>query len=114
MISPLFVVVVVFRYAANPPELVSAALKRLDYDGKQVVRLTAKAGCKLPETIFEGKPVTVRDLFSHFLDIQSPPRKDALLALSQCATEEKEGRLWSRRPRHRKSMGNASRFYLAK
>mmetsp|Transcript_18199 Transcript_18199/g.37609 ORF Transcript_18199/g.37609 Transcript_18199/m.37609 type:complete len:703 (+) Transcript_18199:166-2274(+) len=79
-------------YAANPPELVSAALKRLDYDGKQVVRLTAKAGCKLPETIFEGKPVTVRDLFSHFLDIQSPPRKDALLALSQCATEEKEGR----------------------
>ena len=77
-------------FSTNPPELVSSALKRLSYDGKQVVKLTTKPGSKLPKAMFENKAMTIRDLFLHFLDLQSPPRKDALLALASCASDAKE------------------------
>ena len=79
-------------YATNPHELVSEALKRLNYDGKQGVKLTTKMGSKLPHTMFEGKAISIRDLFSHFLDIQSPPRKNSLLAMASCARDLKEQR----------------------
>jgi NADPH-ferrihemoprotein reductase len=71
---------------------VSEALKRLSYDGKQGVRLTTRMGSKLPPTIFEGKAISIRDLLSHFLDIQSPPRKNSLVAMASCARDLKEQR----------------------
>ncbi|UPR02317.1 NADPH--cytochrome P450 reductase [Chloropicon primus] len=77
-------------FASNPPELVSEALKRLDYDGKSFVKLTAKPGSKLSKLMFEGKAMSIRDLVSYFLDLQSPPRKESLLALAACASDPKE------------------------
>ena len=77
-------------YASNPPELVSLALKRLGYDGKKVVKLSTKLGSKLPNSMFEGKALAIRDILSHFLDLQSPPRKDSLAAMADCAKDPKE------------------------
>ena len=77
-------------YASNPPELVSEALKRLDYNGKRVVRLTSSPGSKLSKAMFEGKAMSVRDILSNFLDLQSPPRKEALTAMASCASDPKE------------------------
>ena len=77
-------------FAPNPPELVSECLKRLACDGKEVVRLVPKLGSGMKRTAFEGKALTIRDLVSNFLDIQSPPRKEALSAMASCAEDPKE------------------------
>lgn len=73
-------------YPENSPSVVAQAAKRLGWDLDQLFELKADASLPPP---FPG-PVTVRTALTRYADLLGVPRKAALLALAEFATDAKQ------------------------